>query len=115
MTPSEKLVPLTDAEAEKAFIACVTALDRLGAAPAATVTGKDDEGVTFSLHFSTKRARKLASIPTPEASEQLQDMGDCADAHRATRPTGQAPAGLEQSRVSAIASGASTRAQRPPE
>jgi hypothetical protein len=65
MTPAsvvtdDEVGRLTDDEAEATFIALVELLDRLGCAPAATIASKDDEGVSFSLHFSADRARILA-------------------------------------------------------
>jgi cell division protein FtsL len=70
-TPPPNMVlvePLTDAEAEAAFVALVTVLDKLGCAPAATVTGKEDAGVSFALHFDATRARKLAARSNQEAT-----------------------------------------------
>jgi hypothetical protein len=59
MTRAEMIEPLTDAEAEATLFALVSVFDGMGCCPAALVSGKDDEGVSFALHFHATRARQL--------------------------------------------------------
>lgn len=71
--------PLSDTEAEATFVALVELLDRLGCCPVVTVAGKEDQGVSFSLHFSADRARKLVTNqraldkPTEEMREIVRN------------------------------------------
>ncbi len=87
---------LIDKEVEDAFIALVDCLDELGCFPAATVANREDEGISFSLHFSAPRARQLiAARPTITKQPCASDVERVLLAEVVAELEGLSKAGVE--------------------
>jgi hypothetical protein len=98
MTPSEKLVELLpcpfcgnpDVEYDIICIEC----HNCGASGGPRRAIGEDGVLTSEELWNKRRWNTRASIPTPEASEQIQDMGDCAARTVATHEPSPSSTGL---------------------